>query len=60
MKLREIIKEEFKVSTEAIDPQDKSFFNGIVNEIRKMRSNGVFDIKTYRDNCLRLGKVPRV
>lgn len=47
MKLHEIIKEEFKVSTEAIDPQDKSFFNGIVNEIRKMRSNGVFDIKTF-------------
>ena len=28
--------------------------------LKKHLFNGVFDIKTYRDNCLRLGKVPRV
>lgn len=49
MKLHELIKEEFKVSTEAIDPQDKSFFNGIVEEIRKIRSISVFDVKTFEE-----------
>ena len=28
--------------------------------LKKHLLNGVFDIKTYRANCLRLGKVPRV